>query len=100
MSNSKPLTSRILNDRFTSPVFTGSVKVGSPELDNLITAIARDAEERRNNGSETRPYYAMELIRESKFGALRLPVEKGGGGRCIRDLCYVFIRLAEADPDF
>ena len=99
MSNQQQITSNVLNDHFASPTFTKSVKVGSPELDQLISAIARDAEERRKNGSDTRPYYAMDLIRQSKLGALRLPVELGGGGASIRELFYILIRLAEADPD-
>ena len=49
--------------------------------------------------SDARPYYAMDLIRQSKLGALRLPVELGGGGASIRELFYILIRLAEADPD-
>src|SRR3954468_6966042 len=99
MANQQQITSNVLNDHFASPTFTKSVKVGSPELNQLISAIARDAEECRKNGSDTRPYYAMDLIRQSRLGALRLPVELGGGGASIRDLFYVVIRLAEADPD-
>lgn len=95
MANQKQITSTILN----TPAFTGPVKVGSAELDQLISAIASDAEERRKNGSDERPYYAIDLIRKLKLGALRLPVESGGGGASIRDLFYVLIRLAEADPD-
>ena len=99
MSNQQQITSNVLNGHFASPTFTKSVKVGTPELDQLISAIARDAEERRKNDSDTRPYYAMDLIRQSKLGALRLPVELGGGGASIRELFYILIRLAEADPD-
>ena len=47
MPNQQQITSNVLNDHFASPTFTKSVKVGSPELDQLISAIARDAEERR-----------------------------------------------------
>ncbi|HWO98494.1 MAG TPA: acyl-CoA dehydrogenase family protein [Bacillus sp. (in: firmicutes)] len=83
----------------TSLTFSAPIKADSPELDLLIAAIARDAEERRSDGKGTHPYYAMDLIRQSRLGALRLPVEMGGGGASIRDLFYVVIRLAEADPD-
>ncbi|MED0714659.1 acyl-CoA dehydrogenase family protein [Aeribacillus composti] len=83
----------------SSLTFNGPVKVDSPELDQLIDVIAKDAEERRNAGSEELPYHAFDLIRQSRLGALRLPVELGGGGASIRDLFYVLIRLAEADPD-
>jgi alkylation response protein AidB-like acyl-CoA dehydrogenase len=81
------------------PTFTGIVKVGSPEFDHLISAIAQDAKERRNTGSEARPYFGVDLIRQSRLGALRLPVELGGAGASIRDVFKVVIRLAEADPD-
>lgn len=79
--------------------FTEPVKVGSSQLEQLIITIARDAEKRRKKDCEIRPYFAMELIRKSKLGALRLPVEKGGGGANIPDLFSSIIRLAEADPD-
>src|SRR5690606_17158688 len=55
--------------------------------------------ERRNSGSEVRPFYAMELIRKARLGAIRLPVELGGGGASIQDLFRVVIRLAEVDSD-
>lgn len=78
--------------------FTAPVKVNSPEFDFLIAAIAKDAEERRQTGGG-HPYYAIDLIRKSRLGALRLPVELGGGGASIHDLFKAVIRLAEADPD-
>ncbi|MBO1000643.1 acyl-CoA dehydrogenase family protein [Bacillus sp. SD075] len=87
------------NEHSTFPTFTAPVKVETPEFDCLILAIARDAEERRSSGSEANPYYAMDLIRQSRLGALRLPVKLGGSGASIRDLFHVIIRLAEADPD-
>src|SRR3954452_25442934 len=99
MSNQQQISSDALNDHFASPTFTKSVKVGSPELDQLISAIGGDAEERRKNGSDTTPYYAMDVIRQSKLGALRFPVELGGGAASIRELFYILIRLPEADPD-
>lgn len=81
------------------PKFTEPIKVGSKEFEQLLSEIARDAEQRRRNGSEERPYYAFDLIRQSRLGALRLPVELGGGGASVHDLFYAIIRLAEADPD-
>lgn len=62
--------------------FTAPVKVNSPEFDFLIAAIAKDAEERRQTGGG-HPYYAIDLIRKSRLGALRLPVKLGGGGASI-----------------
>ncbi|OAH54332.1 acyl-CoA dehydrogenase [Domibacillus aminovorans] len=99
MSNQKQLNSKVNKAHFPPLTFTEPVKVGSDELDQLIAAIARDAEKRRNAGNETRPYYAIDLIQQSGLGALRLPVELGGGGVSIRELFHFVIRLAEVDPD-
>lgn len=74
-------------------------KIDSSEFEALIIEIARDAKERRDTKSEYGPYFAMELIREARLGAIQLPPELGGIGASIRDLFYVVIRLAEADPD-
>lgn len=88
------------NQKMTNSLtFTKPVTIDSVELDQLIDAISKDAEERRNSGSEARPFYAMELIRKARLGALSLPVEYGGSGASIRDLFRVVIRLAEADSD-
>ncbi|MBB6444260.1 acyl-CoA dehydrogenase family protein [Bacillus benzoevorans] len=81
------------------PIFTEAVKVDSTELEQLLSAIANDAENRRKNDSGAHPFYAVELIKKSKLGALRLPVELGGAGANIRELFHTVIRLAEADPD-
>lgn len=89
MSSQKPLNQRINfknKDESNSLTFTSPVKVDSPELEYLIAAIAEDAEKRRSTGSKDHPYYAFDLIRKSRLGALRLPVELGGSGASIRDL--------------
>lgn len=102
MAKQKQLNPEINNNKNDSSpqlTFTAPVKVGSKEFEHLITAIARNAQERRNAGSEARPYFSIDLIRQSKLGALRLPIELGGGGASIRDLFYAVTRLAEADPD-
>lgn len=79
--------------------FNGPVQIDSPEFEALLKEIGRDAEKRRKAGKNERPFYAIDLIRQSRLGAIRLPVEKGGVGASIRDLLYVVIRLAEVDPD-
>nr|WP_295970880.1 acyl-CoA dehydrogenase [uncultured Bacillus sp.] len=81
------------------PIFTNSVKPGSAEFEQLLAIIAEDAEKRRKTNSEAHPYVAIELIKQAKLGALRLPVELGGAGASIRELFHTLIRLAEADPD-
>lgn len=74
-------------------------KIDSPEFEALLSIIARNARERLNTNSDYGPYKAMKLIRESRLGAILLPPELGGIGASIRELFYVVIRLAEADPD-
>ena len=86
MANQQQLTSEVQHDRLSSLKFSGPVKFGTAELNQLITEIAKDAEERRRSGSDERPYYAFDLIRTSRLGALRLPIEQGGGGASIREL--------------
>ncbi|MFJ8260216.1 acyl-CoA dehydrogenase family protein [Peribacillus asahii] len=86
-------------DDSISPKFTAPVKIDSPEFELLIAEIARDAAERRNSGSEARPFYAIDLIKQSRLSALQLPIEYGGSNVSIRDLFYVVVRLAEADSD-
>jgi alkylation response protein AidB-like acyl-CoA dehydrogenase len=102
LANQKQLNYEINNiseEHTTSLVFSGPIKANSIELDLLIDAISQDATERRSSGNGTHPYYAIELIRRSRLGALRLPVERGGCGASLRELFNVVIRLAEADPD-
>lgn len=74
-------------------------KIDSSEFEALLSKIARDAKERRDTNSEYGPHSAMKLIREARLGAILLPPELGGIGASIRDMFYVVIRLAEADPD-
>ncbi|WP_318509096.1 acyl-CoA dehydrogenase family protein [Bacillus sp. T3] len=79
--------------------FNTQVKIDSPEFEKLLSEIERDAKARREAGNNERPFYAIDLIRQSRLGAIRLPLDKGGLGASIRDLLYVIIRLAEVDPD-
>lgn len=81
------------------PTFIVPVQINTPEFEQLIQLIAKDAKERRSTGSTERPNYAMDLIRKSRFGALRLPIELGGADASLRELFFAIIRLAEADPD-
>jgi alkylation response protein AidB-like acyl-CoA dehydrogenase len=81
------------------PTFTAPIRTHTAEFEQFIQAVAKDAHERRATGGTKRPDYAMELIKKSRFGALRLPTELGGGGASLRDSFYAVIRLAEADPD-
>lgn len=75
------------------------IKINSPDFENILQEIKSDENKRRNANTKENPYYAMKLIRESGLGAIQLPAEFGGSNASIRDLFYVVIRLAEADPD-
>lgn len=99
MSHQKQLISETERETSEESIFTHTVKPGTIELEQLISVIAEDAEKRRKTNSEAHPYLAIELIKQSKLGALRLPVELGGAGASIRELFHTVIRLAEADPD-
>ncbi len=70
---------------------------GSPELDELLAALATGASER--DATRTLPFEQIALVRKSRLGALRLRKEEGGGGLSLRELLSVVIRLGEADPN-
>ncbi|MGU3502130.1 acyl-CoA dehydrogenase family protein [Mycobacterium sp. C31M] len=72
--------------------------LNSPELRDAITEIAADARARRDEGGG-RPQRALELVRQYRLGAVRIPRSAGGGGYTKRDFYSLIIRLAEADPD-
>lgn len=70
---------------------------GSEELERLLEEIgAGDFERERDNVA---PFEAIDLVRRSRLGALRLPRELGGAGASMRDYFSVLIRLAEVDPN-
>lgn len=75
------------------------IKTDSPQFEALLNEIARDAQERRDSKSEVRPFYAIDLIRKVRLGAIQLPSEMGGAEATIQDVLAVVIRLAEADGD-
>jgi alkylation response protein AidB-like acyl-CoA dehydrogenase len=69
----------------------------SPDLEALLNHIAEDASERERE--RILPYEAIDLIRQARLGALRLPTEAGGAGSSIRELFEIVIRLGEADAN-
>lgn len=79
--------------------FGSPIKLDSPEFERLLNEIARDEKERRKTEPKKNPYHSIKLIKESGLGAIQLPKEYGGNNASIRDLLYVVLRLAEADPD-
>ncbi|MFF2083686.1 acyl-CoA dehydrogenase [Nocardia sp. NPDC058176] len=70
----------------------------SPELREVIEAIAQDARQRLDTPG-ARPDLALRLVREHRLGAVRVPAADGGGGYTTRELFELLIRLGEADPD-
>jgi alkylation response protein AidB-like acyl-CoA dehydrogenase len=69
----------------------------SPHLETLLNHIAGGASERERE--RILPYEAIDLIRQARLGALRLPTEAGGAGSSIRELFEIVIRLGEADAN-
>jgi alkylation response protein AidB-like acyl-CoA dehydrogenase len=75
--------------------YTAPVTMCSERLAQLIAAIGEGALERERTGE--RPFAAIDLVREQRLGALRIPAEDGGGGASLRELFAVVIALASAD---
>lgn len=73
------------------------VRPGTPEFEQLLELIAADASKR--DQQRIHPYDIVELLGRARLGALRLPVEQGGGGSSLRDVIEVAVRLAEADTN-
>lgn len=72
-----------------------AVTYGSDQLAELITAVGAGAAERERTGE--RPFAAIELVKASRLGALRVPRSEGGGGATLRELFDTVIALAAAD---
>ncbi|MDL9937789.1 acyl-CoA dehydrogenase family protein [Gordonia sp. ABSL1-1] len=79
------------------PRFDSAVRIGSSELAELIAylgadVVARDADNRH-------PFAEFEVLRAARLGALRLPIDQGGGGATLPELFETVIALGEADPN-
>jgi alkylation response protein AidB-like acyl-CoA dehydrogenase len=81
-----------LSLRFSQPL-----KSGSPDLQKLFDHIAQGESGRERD--RILPFEQIDLIRQSRLGALRIPAAQGGGGSSIRELFKITIRLAEADAN-
>jgi alkylation response protein AidB-like acyl-CoA dehydrogenase len=55
----------------------------SPDLEALLNHISEGASERERE--RVLPFEAIDLIRQARLGALRLPTEAGGAGSSIRE---------------
>jgi alkylation response protein AidB-like acyl-CoA dehydrogenase len=69
----------------------------SSDLEALLNHIAEGASERERE--RILPFETIDLIRQARLGALRLPTEAGGAGNSIRELFEIVIRLGEADAN-
>ncbi|WP_097303733.1 acyl-CoA dehydrogenase family protein [Pseudomonas chlororaphis] len=63
----------------------------------IFSRIAAGAVEREQ--SRSLPYEAILWLKEAGFGAVRVPVEYGGGGASLPQLFQLLIELAEADSN-
>jgi alkylation response protein AidB-like acyl-CoA dehydrogenase len=73
-----------------------TVRLGSPELRELLADIATGAAERERDGIS--PFDQVKAVATAGLGALALPVDEGGQGATVRELLGFVIDLAEADP--
>ncbi|WP_102693008.1 acyl-CoA dehydrogenase family protein [Rummeliibacillus pycnus] len=76
-----------------------TIDLNSEYFKRIVLEIKEDAEKRRQSKERLHPYKALQLVKEAKLGALRLPIEAGGAGISIRELFEVIIQLAAADSD-
>jgi alkylation response protein AidB-like acyl-CoA dehydrogenase len=70
---------------------------GTPELERLLAEVGDGAAERERERQA--PFAAIELIKQARLGAIRVPTEEGGGGATLRQLFEVLMSLAEADSN-
>ncbi len=63
----------------------------------IFQRIADGAVEREH--TRTLPHEPIQWLKEAGFGAVRVPVEYGGGGACLPQLFELLIELAEADSN-
>lgn len=84
-------------DKQFSAAATAPVTPGSIALDQLVEAIAQGAEGRDRGTLPTTQ--AIDLIRQARLGAFRIPASQGGGGASLVELFTLIIRLGEADSN-
>jgi alkylation response protein AidB-like acyl-CoA dehydrogenase len=75
---------------------TAPVTFGSTGLQDVIDRIAAGTEDREQGRLPARD--AIDLVRATRLGVLRLPAP-GGGGASLRQLYEVILRLGEADSN-
>ena len=73
------------------------VVYGSSQYYNVIRDIGESAQRSQSVGEN--PFHAIDLVRKSGLGALRVPREEGGSGATLREMFSMIIDLAEVAPD-
>jgi alkylation response protein AidB-like acyl-CoA dehydrogenase len=81
----------------TSSAPTTVVTPGSAALGELVERIRREADAAKRAGRSL--HGVIDVIREARFGAFRVPLDEGGGGASLREFFAAIIDLAHADPD-
>jgi alkylation response protein AidB-like acyl-CoA dehydrogenase len=81
----------------TSSVATTPIAPGSGALRDLLAEIAAGAAAREREGRP--PYEVIDTVRETRLGALRVPIDEGGAGASFRELFATLIDLAAADAN-
>lgn len=70
-----------------------------PQSDGVLAEIAADYRLRLANGGTEPPLRGLKLVREQRWGAVRLAREHGGAGYSVAEFFDHLIALATADPD-
>lgn len=81
----------------TASIAATAVRPRSPELSALIEAVAVDAVAR--DRGEISAQAAIDLVRQARLGAFRLPVDQGGGGASLPELFALVVDIAAADSN-
>jgi alkylation response protein AidB-like acyl-CoA dehydrogenase len=85
----------VVHERPIMTATTQPLTYGSERLAELIAEIGEGTLERERTGE--RPFGAIDLVRQARLGAIRIPVADGGGGASMRELFATVIALAKAD---
>ena len=91
------MSSASVEESIHAPGEKNPVRFGTPELRQVIDEIGRSTAASEREGKN--PYAAMDLVRQSRLGALRVPLAEGGGGCTVRELFATLMDLAEVAPD-
>jgi alkylation response protein AidB-like acyl-CoA dehydrogenase len=89
------MTVQLSPDRTADPALL--LAPGSPELAALLEEIGAGSAVRERD--RIAPYEQIDLLREARFGALRVPVEYGGAGTTLRETFRLIVALASADSN-